>query len=306
MIRCLITGGAGFIGSHLAEAAVSRGWAVTVLDNLSSGRLENLAPVLNDVTFIEGDVTDAARVRETARGCEVIFHEAALVSVPRSVADPRLSAEINDLGTLNVFEAARNQGVRRVVLASSAAVYGKQHAPPHEETLTPEPATPYAAHKLLGEHYARFYAAVYGIESVCLRYFNIYGPRQDPSSPYSGVISIFADLLGRDETPTLFGDGLQTRDFVYVSDVVRANFLAAAATRADGYAVNVATGRAVTILDLWRTMAALADRPADHRFGPARTGDIVASWGATSLAEYEIGFKAEIGLDEGLRKLLAD
>ncbi len=304
MTRCLVTGGAGFIGSHLTEAAVARGWEVVVLDDLSTGKLENLVAVRGDVAFLEADVTDAARVREAARGCEVIFHQAALVSVPRSVAEPKLSAEINDLGTVNVFEAARNERVRRVVLASSAAVYGMRHAPPHVETLPPDPATPYAAHKLLGEHYARFYAAAYGIESFALRYFNVYGPRQDPSSPYSGVISIFADRLARGTKPTLFGDGLQSRDFVHVADVVQANLAAATAPGADGTALNVGTGRAVTILELWRTMAKVAGRSDEVTFAPARMGDIVASLAATALARERIGFEAGISLSEGLQTLL--
>lgn len=306
MSSCLVTGGAGFIGSHICEEALRRGWSVRVIDNLSTGKRENLSHLAGPLEFIEADISEPDGVMEAARDVEVIFHLGALVSVPQSCEDPHLSARSNDLGTLNVFEAARVNGARRVIHSSSAAVYGPNTAPPHHEELSPDPVTPYAAHKLLGEHYGRFYAATHGLEAVSLRYFNVYGPRQDPSSPYSGVISIFADRLRSGAPITIFGDGGQTRDFVYVADVVRANFLAAGCDGAVGFSANVATGSAVTVNHLLQTMARTLGVEANPAYGETRTGDIRDSFAAVGKARELLGFKAEVSLEEGLEKLLSE
>ncbi|HEX8684579.1 MAG TPA: SDR family NAD(P)-dependent oxidoreductase, partial [Ardenticatenaceae bacterium] len=225
----LVTGGAGFIGSNLVEALLERGITVRVLDNLSTGRRSNVQHLMNDIEFIEGDIRSMETVSAAARGVEVVFHEAALVSVPASVEDPVLANEMNVTGTLNVLVAARDAGARRVVLASSAAIYGDNPVLPKVETMLPEPLSPYAVSKLADEHYCEAFTKLYGLPTIALRYFNVFGPRQDPASPYSAVIPIFLSRMARGEPPTLRGDGLQTRDFVYVSDVVQANLLAAEA-----------------------------------------------------------------------------
>lgn len=225
-MKYLVTGGAGFIGSHIVDALVAGGHTVVVLDNLSSGHRENLAGVAGAVEFIEGDIRHAETCLQAAQGCDGIFHEAALVSVPDSINRPRDNHDINITGTLNVLEAARQQGVRRVVLASSAAVYGDNPELPKREELLPEPKSPYALAKLAGEYYLKVYAECFGLETVALRYFNVFGPRQDPSSMYSGVISIFAERVKKGLPITFYGDGQQTRDFVNVADIVQANLLA--------------------------------------------------------------------------------
>ncbi len=225
-MKYLVTGGSGFIGSHIVEALVADGHDVVVLDNLSSGHIENLDRVMDRIIFIEGDIRDPAACLAAAKGCDGVFHEAALVSVADSVERPRDNHEINITGTLNVLEAARACGVKRILFASSAAIYGNNPELPKTESMLPEPMSPYAVAKITGEYYLRTYAELYGLECVALRYFNVYGPRQDPSSPYSGVISIFAQRVGRGASVTFYGDGLQTRDFVNVADVVQANLLA--------------------------------------------------------------------------------
>ncbi len=304
MPKCLITGGAGFIGSHLAVEACSRGWDVTVLDNLSTGKLSNLNDLEDGLSFSHADVRDPVAVARAAQGMDCIFHLAALVSVPVSMEQPRLSAEINDLGTMNVLEAARSAGVGRVVLSSSAAVYGESAEPPHEESMTPQPMSPYAVHKLAGEYYGRIYTREFGVDVVSLRYFNVYGPRQDPKSPYSGVISIFADKLAAGATPVIYGDGEQTRDFVYVSDVVDANLAASTASGCGGMAINVGTGVAVSINELWRTMAAVNGSTLDPEHGPARGGEVRHSVASVDAAARVLGFRAGVGLKEGLAATL--
>jgi UDP-glucose 4-epimerase len=248
MQKCLVTGGAGFIGSNLAERLIGDGVQVRVLDNLTTGFLENLKPFLGDIDFKQGDVRDLDTLQEVMVGVEVVFHQAAVVSVPKSVEDPIETAMVNDLGTLHVLEAARRAGVRRVVFASSCAVYGDLPQLPKREDVETKPLSPYAASKLHGETHAVLYGDLYGLETVCLRYFNVYGPKQDPTSPYSGVISIFMDRAVRGELPTIFGDGEQYRDFVYVADVVQANLLAAYRDNIAGAIINVGTGSSVVSL----------------------------------------------------------
>jgi UDP-glucose 4-epimerase len=301
----LVTGGCGFIGSHLAEGLLKEGRRVAVLDDLSSGYERNIAYFRKDVEFIRADVRDAAKVLDAARGRDGIFHEAALVSVFDSVNRPRDNHEINVTGTLNVLEAARAAGVKRVVFASSAAVYGDDPALPKRESMRPAPASPYAAAKITGEHYLSVYARLYGVESVALRYFNVFGPRQDPSSMYSGVISKFAQVLKAGETPVIYGDGRQSRDFVFVADVVQANLKAMQSPAAgNGEAFNIGIGRRVDLLALLKAMGKILGRPAAPRFEPARAGDVRDSLADVSLAREKLGYAPAFSLEEGLRALL--
>lgn len=302
MHHCLVTGGAGFIGSHIVEGALAKGWKVRVLDNLSTGKIENLSGVRDKIEFFEGDVRDEARVKEAVEGVDLVFHLAALVSVPISMEDPGLSATINDLGTLNVFTAAADAGVGRVVYSSSSAVYGDHNVPPHREAANPDPASPYAAHKWLGEHYAEVLQKTRGLDVVSLRYFNVFGPRQDPGSPYSGVISIFIDRLCADRGVTIFGDGEQTRDFVFVSDVANANLLAATCGLGEERVFNIGTGESVSINKLYSTLAGLCGKGAAPTHAPPRTGDVMHSCAVVERAEKILGFSAEVPLEEGLQK----
>jgi nucleoside-diphosphate-sugar epimerase len=298
--KALITGGAGFIGSHIAEELVHQGCRVTVLDNLSSGHLENLDPVKSGVDFFQGDIQDEQVLADVAAGCDVVFHEAAVVSVTKTVTDPVQSTSVNDLGTLKVLEAARRNGVQRVVLASSSAVYGDDPQLPKVESMTPQPLSPYAVQKLTNEHYALLYNKLYGLEVVCLRYFNVYGPRQDPSSPYSGVISIFMTRAKDGAAPTIYGDGRQSRDFVFVKDVVQANILAASHPAAPGQVFNVGTGNSIEINTLWNKIAGLARCTAAPEYADSRPGDIVHSVAGIQKAGERLGFCPAVSLDQGL------
>lgn len=298
----LITGGAGFIGSHMVAALVKAGGRVTVLDNLYSGRRENLAAHLEAITFIEGDIRDEAALSRAVAGCEVVFHLAAEVSVPRTIKNPVDSAMVNDIGTLKVLEAARQNGVRRVVLSSSCAVYGKSAQVPNKEEMPVRPMSPYAVHKLAGEHYAAIYSDLYGLETISLRYFNVFGPHQDPSSPYSGVISIFLDRAGRGEKAFIYGDGEQSRDFIYVADVVKANLLAARQAGISGAVLNIGTGRGITINQLRDRVSSLAGTAVAPEYWPARAGDIRASVAGIDLAREKLGFQPETSFEKGLAK----
>ncbi len=303
--RALVTGGAGFIGSHLTEALVLRGCRVTVLDNLSSGNLENLDGMKDRLTFIEGDIQDPQIVAEACKGCDTVFHHAAVVSVTKTVDDPVGSARINDLGTLNVLDAARRQGVGRMVLASSSAVYGDDPQLPKIESMPPNPLSPYAVQKRTNEQYARLYHRLYGVDTVCLRYFNVYGPRQDPSSPYSGVISIFMRCAADDSAPIIYGDGRQTRDFVNVLDVVQANLLAAQNGQAPGRVFNVGTSDSIAIDALWAKISRLAGCRKSPTYGPAREGDIVHSLAGIQKARENLGYGPSITFDRGLEQTYA-
>jgi len=296
----LVTGGAGFIGSHLVEALVAGGCRVTVLDDLSSGRELNLAPVAGRITFMRGSICDRRMVEKAAAGCEVVFHLAALVSVPKTVDDPLGSAAVNETGSLNVLEAARGAQVRRVVFASSSAVYGDDPTLPKREDMPPKPLTPYAVQKLVVEYYLRVYQSLYGLETVGLRFFNVFGPRQDPSSPYSGVISIFMNKALSGEFPVIFGDGRQSRDFVFVGDVVQALTSAAKSTSAPGKVFNVGTGKSLTISGLWEMIAALAGSGAKPVNQPPRPGDIPHSLSAIDAAVADLGFVPRVSLESGL------
>lgn len=301
MDRALVTGGAGFIGSHLAEALVSEGIDVAILDNLSTGNLVNLAPIEDRVTFYEGDIRDRDILEKAVENRDVIFHLAALVSVPQSVENPIDSAMINDLGTLHVLEAARRSYAKRVVLSSSCAVYGDDLQLPKVEAMIPKPLSPYAFQKLTGEGHARLYHDLYQLESVCLRYFNVYGPRQDPSSPYSGVISLFMTQAVAKEPPMIYGDGQQYRDFIFVKDVVAANLLASQAADAGGKVFNVGTGSFVRIGELWEKVCRLAGLDMIPHFAPPRSGDIAESVAGIDKIRSELGFSPEYAFEEGLK-----
>jgi len=298
--NALVTGGAGFIGSHLVEALLSAGCKVTVLDNLSTGNLLNLEPVKDRITFYQNDIRELDMLEKAAQGCDVIFHLAAVVAVQQTVSNPVESAMINDIGTINVLEAARAKKVRRLVLASSCAVYGDDPRLPKKESMMPRPASPYAVHKLSAEHYARVYFDLFGLETVSLRFFNVYGPRQDPSSPYSGVISIFMDKAVSNQVPVIYGDGNQSRDFVYVKDVVKAILLAATTDNLAGNALNIGTGSYVLINRLWELIASLSGRHLAPRHEPARSGDILHSVAGMELAQSILNFKNDFTLEKGL------
>jgi UDP-glucose 4-epimerase len=302
-MRALVTGGAGFIGSHLVDGLLADGLEVRVLDDLSTGHLENL-PAHAGLRMIEGDVADFDRVRQAADGCDWIFHQAAIASVPRTIDDPVASQRVNYAGTVNVLEAARRAGTRRVMFAASAAAYGDLPDLPKSETMAVKPLSPYAVDKLASEYACRVYHRIHGLDTVCLRYFNVYGPRQDPSSPYSGVISRFADRLLGGEAPTIFGDGEQTRDFVYVADVVEANLRAATRDSVPGTVINVATGTAVSLNELYRQMCRIVGSDRAAEYGPPRAGDIRHSVADVSLAAKVLGWAPQTPLDDGLTALL--
>ncbi len=302
--RYLVTGGCGFIGSHLVEALAARGCRVLVLDNLSSGHRENLAGIRDRVELVEADVRDREAVARAARGVDGIVHLAALVSVADSVARPTDNHLDNATGTLHVLLAARKARARRVVLASTAAVYGNDPALPKREEMKPAPASPYAAAKLMGEHYQKIFHRLYGLETVSLRFFNVYGPRQDPRSPYSGVVSRFVDAFRRGAQPVILGDGRQTRDFVYVGDIVQ-GLLAALlpGAPADGSVYNLATGLPTSLLELLGELAAVVGRRVEPRFESARAGDIVHSLASIDAARARLGYAPSVPLREGLRRL---
>jgi UDP-glucose 4-epimerase len=305
MATYLVTGGAGFIGSHIVEALAAEGHAVRVFDNLATGHRENLDGVKAPYTWIAGDVRDTAALAAAMRGVEYVFHEAAMVSVPLSVEQPRECHEVNATGTLNVLLAAREAGVRRVVMASTAAAYGNNPALPKRETMRPEPESPYGLTKVAGEYYLRSFAQLYGLQTVALRYFNVYGPRQDPKSMYSGVISKFADVLSAGGTPTIFGDGKQTRDFVYVKDVVQANLKAMHAMAVEpGEVINVGTGKAVSLLELLAVLGQLFGREVAPKFALPRAGDVQHSLADITLARQRLGYEPKTTLRAGLAELL--
>ncbi len=305
MSNYLITGGAGFIGSHIAEELVAGNHSVRIFDNLSSGHLRNLDHLKGKISFIEGDVRDHAAVEEAMRGIEFCFHEAALVSVFESVEKPFENHEINMTGTLNVLNAAKKSSVTRVVFASSAAIYGNDPELPKREEMRPQPASPYAAGKITGEYYLSIFAQLYGVQTVALRYFNVFGPRQDPHSMYSGVISKFTADIAAGHPPSVFGDGQQTRDFVFVKDVVQANIKAMHSPDAGhGEAFNVATGQTASLLDLLHTIGDLTNKNIIPHFKEARRGDIRHSSADIARARRVLGYEPRFTLKSGLEILL--
>ncbi len=301
----LITGGAGFIGSHLVDALLARGDAVRVLDDFSSGKPENLASVQDRIQLFEGDLRDSSLLEDALQGVELVFHQAAFVSVPQSLQDPDACLDINVGGTRQLLEASRRAGVQRIVLASSAAVYGENRAVPLVEDSSPDPLSPYAASKYITEILAALYTHQLGLEVTALRYFNVYGPRQNPDSDYAAVIPIFFRRLLADEKPMIYGDGGQSRDFIYVSDVVRANLLAAESSRAAGRVLNICSGQETSLLDLINVLGSIFDREILPEFQDSRAGDIYRSLGDPSLARELLGFEPQVPLAEGLENTTA-
>jgi UDP-glucose 4-epimerase len=297
MPLALVTGGAGFIGSHLVQLLADHGWSVRVLDNLSTGSRDNLSGT--GAELVEGDIRDPRTVDQAARGAEFVFHLAAMISVPESMAEPVECYRANVLGSLHVLDAARRAGARRVILSSSCAVYGNA-GHPVDETAETAPISPYAASKLAMEQAAKMMAAAFGLETVSLRYFNVYGPRQAPDSPYAAAIPIFIHTMQSGRSPAIFGDGLQTRDFVFVGDVARANLLAAEARVEPGAVFNIGSGRSVTIHEVVQTLRAQFPGLPDPSCGPPRPGDIRLSAGLIDRAGQALGYRPETALAGGL------
>lgn len=303
----LVTGGAGFIGSHIATALVERGDEVRVLDNLSTGKLENLEHLRGDVEFIEGCVTDPDVVARAVEGVDCIFHEAAQVSVPLSIEQPLLTHAACATGTLVVLDAARRAGVRRLVYAGSSSAYGDRdtgRAAKFEDDL-PAPVSPYGASKLAGEYYCQMFAATYGFDAVVLRYFNVFGPRQGADSPYSAVIPLFSTALIQGRQPTIFGDGTQSRDFTYVDNIVHGNLLAADAPNVAGKVINVAMGRSYTLLELLDQLQRLLGTRIEPNFAPPRAGDVQQSLADITRARELLGFEPPVSFEDGLDRSIA-
>jgi nucleoside-diphosphate-sugar epimerase len=303
----LITGVAGFLGSHLADAAVAAGHAVRGLDNFSTGVHRNLHSLAAPIDLRVVDLRDARATADACRGIDVILHQAALPSVPRSVLDPRTSHESNIDGTFNLLEGARAAGVGRVVYAASSSAYGNQPGFPRVESMTPQPVSPYAVQKLAGELYMQSYWQVYGMETVCLRYFNIFGPRQVPDSPYSGVIARFVVEMLEGRAPTIFGDGEQGRDFTYIDNAVQANLLAATAPASEcaGQVFNVACGERHTLNETYALLAELLDFRGGPVYGPGRAGDVRDSLADISEARQRLGYEPAVGFGDGLARTIA-
>jgi len=302
-MKALVTGGAGFIGSHLAASLCGRGDQVTVFDNFSSGKLENIEGL--DLTLIEGDLLDRLAIADAVRGMDIVFHQAALCSVSKSMADPVMTLEINAGGTLQLLEACRLAGVRRVVMASSSAVYGNSEAQVKSEDMATDPLSPYALSKLIDEYYCRMYWDVYGLETVALRYFNVFGPRQDPASEYSAVIPRFLKAMLGEGEPHIYGDGSQSRDFTFVADVVNANILAAFSPMAAGQVMNIACGKRCSLIELLDKLDHILDRDTRPVNEAMRPGDVMHSQACIEKARRLIGFSPGVSLDTGLRDTAA-
>ena len=305
MTTSLVTGGGGFIGSHLVDALLARGDEVRVLDNFSTGKLKNLQHNLEKIRLFRGDLRDSMILAEAVQGVDLIFHQAAFVSVPQSMEDPESCFDINVNGTGKLLSAAKAAGVKRVVLASSAAVYGENEAMPLSEDEEPDPLSPYAVSKSINEIYARLFTEQLGLDVVALRYFNVFGPRQNPASDYAAVIPIFIETLDEEETPVIFGDGLQTRDFVYISDVVQANLLAAESVKAPGLVFNICSGKEINLLDLLENLSTIYNRKIEPDFREARAGDIYRSLGDPGKAREILGFAPITSIVDGLDETAA-
>jgi UDP-glucose 4-epimerase len=299
--KTLVTGGAGFIGSHLVRALLERGDRVRVLDNFSTGNRANLSELGDDVELVEGELRSYERVHNAMRDIELVFHQGALPSVPRSVQDPLTTSAVNVEGTLNVLLAARDLGARRVVFASSSSVYGRQDTLPLVETARPDPISPYGVAKLAAERYCVSFSRVYPLEAVALRYFNVFGPRQDPHSQYSAVIPRFITAVAAGRSAPIYGNGEQRRDFTYIANVVEANLLAGETVSGNGLALNIATGRSTSVNELADTIGSVVGRKAEREYFAARPGDILSSWADVSAARDALGWEPRVDLTEGLR-----
>jgi UDP-glucose 4-epimerase len=302
---CLVTGGAGFIGSHLVEGLLARGHAVRVLDDCSTGNLNNLAGIRERIDFVRGSITDADVLQRVTAGCDVVYHLAALPSVVLSVENPLHSHAITATGTLHVLEAARQAKVRRLIYAASSSAYGDQPGTTRRETDALVPLSPYAAAKLAGEHYCQAATAVFGLETVRLRFFNVFGPRQDARSPYSGVIALFAAAMKQGKAPTIFGDGLQTRDFVYVANVVNALMLAAESKAALGKVYNIGNGVSTTVVQLVEALNELLGTKLHPVHQPPRAGDVRHSQADITLARRDLGYEPTVPFKNGLARTIA-
>jgi UDP-glucose 4-epimerase len=303
--RVLVTGGGGFIGSNLVHALLERGDAVRVLDNFATGNRRNLADIASEIEVVEGDLRSYERVHTAVRGMDIVFHQGALGSVPRSVQDPLTSTAVNVEGTLNVLLAARDEGVSRVVAASSSSVYGDGGTFPRVETQAPNPISPYAVAKLAAERFCVSFFRVYGLETVALRYFNVFGPRQDPTSQYAAVVPLFVRAIEEGRPITVYGSGEQSRDFTYVANVVAANIQAAEAEGAGGSVLNIAAGGSETVNTLAETIGRLLGLEVERAHEPSRPGDVEQSWADIGLARGLIGFEPHVGFEEGLRLTIA-
>ncbi|MCA9424842.1 MAG: SDR family oxidoreductase [Candidatus Omnitrophica bacterium] len=299
-LSALVTGGAGFIGSHLVRRLLQEGYNVRVIDNLATGFVKNLDEVKDDIVFIEGDIRDGDQVLAATEGMDCIFHQAAMASVPRSIAEPAMTHEVNVMGTLNILEAAKIKQVPRVVMASSSSVYGDTPTLPKDESMPPSPLSPYATHKFANELYAYQYFLHYGIETICLRYFNIFGPRQDPNGAYAAVIPCFVKNIRNGVPPRINGDGQHSRDFTFVANAVEGNLLASKADGVGGEVFNIATGHRVTIQELAEEIAESFDWRGGIEHGPAREGDILHSYADISKAEKKLGYQPMVSFEDGL------
>jgi UDP-glucose 4-epimerase len=302
MSKCLVTGGAGFIGSHIVRALLERGRQVRVLDNLSTGKRANLAEIAGQIELLEGDICDVPTVERAMRDVDVVFHLAARASVPRSVEHPRPANEINVTGTLNLLIAARDAGARRFVYSASSSAYGDTPTMPKIETMRPAPLSPYAVSKLAAEHYCACWSHVYGLQTACLRYFNVFGPRQDPKGDYAAVIPAFVSRMLRGERPIIFGDGEQSRDFCFVANVVHANLLASEAPEVHGEVMNIACGQSTTLNQIVADINKLLGTNLAPEYREPRRGDVRHSLAALDAAKRVIGYEPQVFFSDGLRR----
>ncbi|MEQ1827075.1 MAG: SDR family oxidoreductase [Pirellula sp.] len=305
MVRCLVTGGAGFIGSHLVRGLLDAGHRVRVLDSLCTGKRENLEEVSERIEFVEGDICDPIAVKEALSGIERVFHQAALASVPLSLERPLDTHRACATGTLNMLHMSVQAGVKRFVYAASSSAYGDQPTSSKRESDLPMPLSPYAVAKLTGEYYCQAYFHSFGLETVGIRYFNVYGPRQDPDSPYSAVIPLFVSRILTGQRPLIYGDGLQSRDFTYVTNVVHGNLLAADRPNIGGRIINVADGGQTTLLQLLKLLSQLLGKPVEPDFQPARVGDVRESLADISLARKLLRYEPQVRLEEGIKRTIA-
>ncbi len=306
MPHYLVTGGAGFIGSNIATELVRRGENVRIIDNFVTGRRENLDEVSDGVELIEGDICVPEHIREAVSGVDYVLHQAAIPSVERSVRDPAMTNKANVDGTVNLLIASRDAGVKRVVFASSSSVYGDSPSLPKTEDMAPNPLSPYAASKLIGEYYCTIFQNLFGLETICLRYFNVFGPRQDPASQYAAVIPLFIAAVASDQQPVIYGDGLQSRDFTFIENVVRANLTACSAPKeATGQVYNIACGEQFTLLDLLDELGRILNKKPRPVFDEPRQGDVKHSLADISLAKKRLSFEPDVSFAEGLRRTVA-